>query len=268
VLAVGFEVEEVVDDVGGGGAEGEAEEADDRSSDQAGSPGMGEEQRKEDEDVFCPLVEADGLEPRFERRDALVEGTDGGDVSLAEGRAKCRGGVGDHGLLAMLEEGEVWECVADVGEVIAEAGLEGGELTFAGEVELAVGGEDAGEEAEVGGDAVGGVGVGGGGEVDGAAGGALLLKILKEFAVVREMGDVELDRVGQVAFKGGFALEEPAWNLQQSGRVMAGHGEGGVVEGIRLDEGSIQVDAEHRGGRDVDCRGRDGQKCPSLRLNQ
>ena len=70
---------------------------------------------------------------------------------------------------------------------------EGGELVLAGEIESAVGGEDAGEDAEMVGDAVGGVGVGGGGEVDGAARGALLLKILKEFAVVGQMGDVELN---------------------------------------------------------------------------
>jgi hypothetical protein len=106
----------------------------------------------------------------------------------------------------MLEKREVREGIANIGEVVAEAGLEGGQLVFACEIEVAVGGEDAGKEAEVGGDAGGGVGVGGGGEVDGATGGALLFEILKEFPVVGEMDDVELDGVGKVAFKGGFAL--------------------------------------------------------------
>ena len=45
-------------------------------------------------------------------------------------------------------------------------------------------------------DAVGGVGVGGCGEVDGAACGVLLLEVLEEFAVVGEMGDIELDGIG------------------------------------------------------------------------
>ena len=111
---------------------------------------------------------------------------------------------------------------------------------------MAVGGEDAGEEAEVGRDAVSGAGVGGGGEVEGTAGGALLLKILKEFAVVGEVGDVELDGAGEVALEGGFALEEPAWEVQERGRPVAGEGEGGVVEGVRFDEGPIQIDAKHR----------------------
>ena len=120
----------------------------------------------------------------------------------------------------------------------------------------------------MGGDAVGGVGIGGGGKVEGAAGGALLLKILKEFAVVGEMDDIELDGVGQVAFEGSFALNEPARDIDERTGVVAGDGEGGIVKGVRLDERSIQVDAERRQGGDVEWRGRDGQKCPSLRLNQ
>jgi len=132
VLAVGFEVEKVVDDVGGGGAETEAEETEDRSGDEAGSEGVGEKQGDKEEDVFCPLMDADGLDPGFEGRDALVEGADGSDVGSAEGGTESGRGVGDHGLLTVLEEREVRQGVADVGEVIAEAGLEGGEFVFSG----------------------------------------------------------------------------------------------------------------------------------------
>jgi hypothetical protein len=48
---------------------------------------------------------------------------------------------------------------------------------------------------------------------------------------------------------------------------MAGEDEGGVDEGVRLDEGSVEVDAERgQGGDDVRRRNRDGQKmCPSFR---
>jgi len=229
---------------------------------------VSQNQWEKDEDVFCPLVEADGLEPGFEGGGSLVEGMDGCNAGLAESGTEARGGVGDHGLFAVLEEREVGGGVADVGEVVAKLGAEGVQLVFAGEVEFAVGGEDAGEEAEVVGDAMGGVGVGGGGEVDGTTGGVLLLKILKEFPVVGEVGYVELYDASEMVFKGGFALEEPAGELQQRGWMMAGDGEGGVVEGVRLDEGSIQVDAEDWDGRDVDWRGRDVQKCPFLRLNQ
>jgi len=213
-------------------------------------------------------VEAKGFGPGFEGGDGLVEGAGGGEAGFTEGCAETGGGVGDHGLLAVLEQGEVGHGVADVGEVVAEVGPEGGELVFAGEVELAVGGEDAGEESQVVGDAVGGVGVGGGGEVDGTAGGVLLLKILKEFAVVGEMSDVELDGGGEVAFEGGLSLEEPRGEFHKGCRVVAGDGERGVVQGVGLDEGAVEVDAEHWQNCSVDCGGRERQKCPSLRLTK
>ena len=139
---------------------------------------------------------------------------------------------------------------------------------------MAVGGQDAGEEAKVGCDAVGGICVGGCGEVEGAASGALLFKILQEFAVVGEMRDIELDGVGKVAFEGGFALEEPARDVEERSGVVASDSEGGVVKGIRFDEGPVEIDAKHwvdaghRLGGEVKCGGRDRQKCPSLRLNQ
>ena len=266
MLAIGFEVEEVVDYVGGGGAEAEAEEGQQSRGGKAGRPGVGEEQGQEDKDIFGPLMEADGLEPGLEGGDTLLEDADRGNVSFAKGGGEGRGWVGDHGLPAVLEQGEVGEGVADVGEVVAELGLEGGKLVFAGEVEVTVGGEDAGEDAEVVGDAVGGVGVGGGGEVDRAAGGALLLKILKEFAIVGEVGDVELDGVGQVVFESGFALEEPAGKLQKGHGMMTGYGEGRVVKSVRLNESPIKVDAEDREGGCAGRRRGDGQKRPFLRL--
>jgi hypothetical protein len=52
VLAVGFKIEEVVDDVSGGGAEAEAEEGQGCSSGKAGGPGVSEQQWKENQDVF------------------------------------------------------------------------------------------------------------------------------------------------------------------------------------------------------------------------
>jgi hypothetical protein len=232
MMTVGFEVEEVVDNVGGGGAEAEAEKCYRGAGDESGGPGVGEKQRKKDENVFCPLMKANGFEPGFERGRALVEGADGVDAGFAKGSAERRGRVGDHGLPGMLEEREVGESVADIGEVVAEAGLEGGEFVFAGEVERTVGCEDAVEQAKVGGDAVGGVSVGGGGEIDVATGSALLLKILKKFAIVREVGDVELDGVGEVALEGGFAVDEPAGDPQQCYRAMTDYGEGGVVESV------------------------------------
>ena len=48
--------------------------------------------------------------------------------------------------------------------------------------------------------------------------------------------------------------------------MVAGDGERRVVQGVGLDEGAVEVDAEHWQGGSVDCGGRERQKCPFLRL--
>jgi hypothetical protein len=116
------------------------------------------------------------------------------------------------------------------------------------------------------GDTLGEDGAGSGGEVEGAAGGVLLLKILEELAVVGEMGYVELDGVGDVLFEGGFALGEPAGKVEERGGMVAGEDKGGVDKGVRLDEGSVEVDAEHGHGGGVGRGNRNGQKCVLLFL--
>ena len=118
---VGFEVEKVVDDVGGGGAEAEAEEGKEGADDVAGGPGVGQKHGNEDESVFGPLVEADGFGPRFEWGNLFGKGADRGNFGSAEGGAEAGSGVCDHGLLAALEQTKVGRGVADVREVVGEA---------------------------------------------------------------------------------------------------------------------------------------------------
>ncbi len=86
-----------------------------------GGQGVGQHQREEDEDVLGPLVDADGFGPGFEGGDLFGEGADGGDLGSAEGGAERGGGVGYHGSGRLLEQGQVGQGVADVGEVVAEA---------------------------------------------------------------------------------------------------------------------------------------------------
>ena len=50
--------------------------------------------------------------------------------------------------------------------------------------------------------------------------------------------------------------------------MVPGNGERRIVERIRLDEGPVEVDAEHRNSGSVDCGGRERQKCPFLRLTR
>src|ERR1700761_4521208 len=82
------------------------------------------------------------------------------------------------------------------------------------------------------------------------------------------MSDVELDGGGEVTLECGFSLEQPGGQFQKGCRVVAGDGECGVVQGVGLDEGAVEVDAEHWQGGSVDCGGRERQKYPSLRLTK
>ena len=82
MLAIGVDIQEIVDDVGGGGAEAEAEEGYECAGDEAGGQGVGEEEGEEDEDIFRPLVNSEGLEPGFDGRRLLAEDADGETLAL------------------------------------------------------------------------------------------------------------------------------------------------------------------------------------------
>jgi hypothetical protein len=63
-----------------------------------------------------------------------------------------------------------------------------------------------------------------------------------------------------MALKGGFALGQPAGEVQEGGGMMAGEGERGVDEGVRLDEGTVEIDAERWKRSCVEYGGLDGQR--------
>ncbi len=127
-----------------------------------------------------------------------------------------------------------------------------------GQIGSSIGGKDAREDAEMLGDPVRQGGVGCGGEVERAAFGLLLLQILEQFAVVGQMGGVQLHCSGDVALQRGFALGEPAGKPQQFGGVVPGERQGGIDQRVGLYEGAIEIDAEHSGGGRIE-RGVRGQ---------
>lgn len=130
VAAVGLDVEEVVDDIGGGGAEAEGEERQDNSDCRAegvgGFPAVGEEEGQEDEGIFGPLVQPDGLEPCFVGGLQVSKDPRRNDFGAVEASHERAGRVRDHGLDADGKDGDIGAGVADVGELIAKFGTEGG----------------------------------------------------------------------------------------------------------------------------------------------
>ena len=195
--------------------------------------------------------EADGAQPGLDGAGAVEKDLGGVDAGGAQAAGKRGRGIGEHGLGAGLEDGKIGRGIADVGKSDTAIGawgellLKGGELVGAGEIVGGIGGEHAGKErGVVGGDAVGQRGVGGGGEKNPAPGGVLVEEEFEQRLVVGEVLDVEGDGRGDVLFEGGLALGEPAGDLEQGARVLADEGEHRIDEGVGLDEGSVEVDAE------------------------
>ncbi len=207
---------------------------------------MGEQEGQEDEDVFRPLVEADGLQPGPEGWAAVAKDVMGGDAGGAQAGHEGAVGIGEHGLPADGKDGQVGAGVADVGELFAEAGLEGGEFVASGEVVRAVRGEDVGEDAEVGGDTVGEGAVGGGGEIEDAALRVLVEEELEQGFVVGQVVDVERDALGDALLEKGFALRDPAGDGKERTWMLASEHQDAVDQGVGLDEGAVEVDAERK----------------------
>ena len=98
------------------------------------------------------------------------------------------------------------------------------------------------------GNAIGQRDVGSGGEIDGTAEAALFGEEVKHRMVVGQVCGVKRGERGDLGFDAGFAAgEEPRGNAQQTGRVGAQENAECVMEGVRLDQGAVEIDADGHG---------------------
>ena len=63
-----------------------------------------------------------------------------------------------------------------------------------------------------------------------------------------------------MALEGGFALEKPARDSEESGGTISGQGERRVDESIGFDESTVKIDTECRKCCDLSWGGRNGQR--------
>ena len=244
MVAVGLHVQKVVDDVGGRRGQAEAEEGEACRRERAGRPDVSKQQRHNDEDVLGPLVQPDSLEPRLDGVDGVAEGADGLNAGAAQPGEQAAMRVRDHRVNGGREQMDVGPRVADVGEAVGKTGLEGGQLIPAGEVGCAVRGEYAGEDAEVGGDALGQQGVRASGEVDLPAGGMLLPEVFEKLLIVGQMCNVKRGDLRDLALEGGLAGGDPAGEFEDGAGTLTGENDDGIDQRIGLDQGAVEVDAE------------------------
>lgn len=115
---------------------------------------------------------------------------------------------------------------------------------MASQIERPIGGKDASKEFEVVSDAMSKGRIGSGGEVDESASGLLLLDILEQFAVVRKVGDIELNGIGYMALESSFSFGQPTGKLENRGRMLARKGESGINERVGFDQSAVKIDAK------------------------
>ncbi len=205
-----------------------------------------------DEDVFRPLVKADGLKEDFERFTPIVELTGDGNLPRFELRLKREAGVGEHRLSGMLEERYVRGSIADVVKPhFGEAAAEAFEFIVSGKVGRSVTGQDFLEDAQVLGDAVGESRVGTSGEVQLAAIGVLFAEVIEQRPVVGQVGRIELDLRADLGFQRGLSSAQPEGRTQGTERIRANQQEERIDQGIALDECAVKIDTERSPGADT-----------------
>ncbi len=152
-------------------------------------------------------MNADGFDERAKRMGALFEGACRPHGLGAQLPAQAQAGSRNHGLGGVRQQRQIGGVVANVVESAAgQLAAQAIKLVFAGEVGCAVAAQNAREDAEMIGHALGKANIGAGGEIDLAAFGALRLKVVQQFVVVRQVGDVECDRVRDERLEGCLAF--------------------------------------------------------------
>jgi hypothetical protein len=170
---------------------------------------MGEERWQEDEEILRPLVRPERFDERAKRIGALFKGVGCHNTLFANPAAKGSARIGQHLLRGAFEQGKVGKAIPDVGKAVpAEPALKQGELLVSCEVCDFVAAQDTFEQSEMVSYALGKADIRTRGEVEFAAAGALLLQELKDLAVIRKVGNVELNMRADKSFERSLALQQ------------------------------------------------------------
>ena len=175
VTAVGFDIEQIVDNVSRRGRETETEKSQQRVQQAPRGRYVRQQKRQKDEQILCPLMRAQGPEGRREPTAAFHEGARGTNAAEVHPEAQAKAGIGHHGFGGVGQQRQIGSVIADVRVGAGELGAEPIELAGSSQVDLAVAGENAAKDAEMRRDAFGQPEVGSGDEVEGTAAQPLLM---------------------------------------------------------------------------------------------
>src|SRR5271154_1448384 len=193
MAAIGLDIEKIVDDVGGRSAEAEAEKGHESIEKQRQLQGMGQQKGNEDENILCPLMQANRFEEDLDQRGAIIELAAHRDLARFELCPKGKARIGDHGLAGLFQQRQIGRSVADVVESIdGKSLLEAVKFIVACQVSSAVTGQHLFENSQVVRNAMGQSCVSTGGEIKLATLSVLLHEVFEQRAVIGQMGGIEL----------------------------------------------------------------------------
>lgn len=243
--AIGFDIEEIVNEVRCRGAAAEGEKREECAGKDGERAIVGEQGRKKDEQVLRPLVGPEGIEKRANGMATFFENVRRGDARFADSAAQRGRGVGQHRFRGGGEQRHIRGFVANVREsAFAELVLETGELSVSGEIRVSVAAKNRTEDAEMMSDALAEAYVRSRCKTELATAGPLLLKKVEELAVVGQVGDVEFDVRGDECFESCFAAQQSAEQWKEEQGPGTSEDQERVNQGVGFDQGSIQIDAE------------------------
>ena len=185
-----------------------------------------------------------------ERTGTLNKCARGAHAAHAQPKSQAKAGIGHHGFGGVSQERQIGSVIADVvvrgdtRRALGQLAAQAIELSGSGQVDLAVAGQNAGEDAEVGGDTLRQARIRARDQIDCAAARLLLMKKLHELAVVRQMRDIKRDMRGDECLERGLAAQKAPRQGEQKRRVRAHKHQKGVDERIGLDERSVEIDTE------------------------
>jgi hypothetical protein len=243
VLAVEREVEEVVDDVDGRCRRAERDEGEQAGRDHAEIEiFVRQHHRHGDQRVLRPLMGAQHLEVGLERRLRRVEQL--GPMHRLPARGFAVGRNHDRGARD-VEAGEVVTAVAGIVEAAVAIGADQ-HFAFAPrrQVERAVRGMDAVEQAEMDGDGFSELAWRAGSKDEAAAGVALAAQPLDQLIAIRQCGGVDIDARGDLLLQSGWTGEEPHGNQEQIERIFAQQQEQALPQEICRNQRAVEVDSE------------------------
>jgi hypothetical protein len=188
-------------------------------------------------------MEADRLQQSAQQRPPVHKRPGHRNLPRPQRQAQAEGGIGHHRLARAGQQRQVGPGVADVVE-LPEAGLQKGQFLSAGEVGHAVGGQHAGEDAQMRRHALRQRAIRAACQIELPALAPLNLQVTEQIGVVGQPDDIERRAARHLRFQAGAPLGQPQRQLPEPEGIPVQELASRIEERVRLDQRPVQIDAQ------------------------